>query len=269
VLRYDDRGVAESTGDYESATTADLATDASAALDYLLTREEINPAQIGLLGHSEGGAIAPMIAAERADVAFVIALAGSSVSGYDTLIKQNERLLAANGLTDEEIASRVSWVTTFMDAIIAEDWESVETLLRADYQAEIMRLPEEQQDALGDTYIDEAIAAQMPGLQVWMRYFLLYDPAVDWANVTVPVLAFFGGLDVQVDAEQNAPVLERVLAEAGNTDVTIIVYDNANHLFQAAVTGSVNEYGALEQTFVPELLPAITDWLLARVDVAG
>ncbi|GAB4572961.1 MAG: hypothetical protein Kow0077_13850 [Anaerolineae bacterium] len=270
VLRYDDRGVGDSTGEHETATSADLASDVEAAIAYLLSREDINPAQIGLLGHSEGGVIAPMVAARNPNVAFVISLAGSAVPGYDVLVRQNERLLATAGVSEEEIAARVAWVRTLMDAMLAEDWAQVEGLLREDYARAIADLPAEQRDALGDVeaYIDEQIAAAMPLYRYWMPYFLAHDPAEDWRQVTVPVLAFFGGLDVQVDADQNRPALEAALAEAGNDDVTVITIENANHLFQPAETGSVEEYGALPQEFVPELLPTIADWLLERVTLA-
>lgn len=271
VLRYDDRGVGESTGDYASATSADLATDAEAALAYMLTRDDIRTDQIGLLGHSEGGLIAPMVAARHDEVAFVIALSGGAVSGFDVMIRQNELVLSAAGASEEAIAKQVDWVSELFEAVIAEEWNTVESLLRTNFEEMVAGLSEEQRTALGDTdaYIDAQVEAQLAGMNGWMRYFIMYDPAPDWAQVSVPVLAFFGGLDMQVDAAQNQPVLEAVLADAGNEDVTTVFIEEANHLFQPAITGAVQEYGTLPQEFVPELLPTITAWLLDHIDVAG
>jgi len=266
VLRYDDRGVGGSGGDPTNATSADLATDAEAALDYLLTRPEINPEAIGLLGHSEGGAIAPMIAVQRSDVAFIITLAGTAVDGGAVLIKQNERLLAASGATQEEIDQQVAFVQDLIDLTAAEDWDGLEARLVQGITEQIQALPEDQQAAIGDAeaYAAQYAAQQLPAFQGWYAFFFAYDPAVDWAQVTVPVLAFFGGLDTQVDADQNAPALEAALTEAGNEDFTITRFPTANHLFQDAVTGSTDEYGTLDQTFVPDLLPTIVDWINAR-----
>lgn len=260
VLRYDDRGVGQSWGDHNAATTADFADDAEAAVDYLRARDDIDPAQVGLLGHSEGGIVAPMVAARSPHVAFVIAMAPPSVSGKEVLLLQNQLVLRAGGLPEMMIDARVDFVRQAFDYVIAGDSAELEAHIRADIEASA--------GGLSDDYKQQLVAQQMAGLDIpWMRYFLAYDPAPDWAQTTVPVLAVYGGLDLQVDAEQNIGPLRDALDAAGNMDVTVITLDGANHLFQPAITGSPDEFGRLEQTFVPEFLPTITEWLLARVDV--
>jgi pimeloyl-ACP methyl ester carboxylesterase len=269
VLRYDDRGVGGSTGDPSLSTSADFALDAEAAIAYLQERPEIDPAQIGLFGHSEGALIAAMIAARNPDVAFVISMAGPAVSGYDLLLLQSERVLAGLEMNAEEQAAALVEQQQVMDLVVAEDWEALEALLWETGRKQIEALPEAQRAALGDidTFLAQQIALSMQNMQGWMRYFLVYNPADDWAQVDVPVLALFGGLDVQVDTAQNRPALEAALAEAGNDDVTVESFANANHLFQQAITGSPNEYATLPPDFVPGFLTTISDWLLARVDV--
>jgi pimeloyl-ACP methyl ester carboxylesterase len=271
VLRYDDRGVGESTGDYSTATTDDLATDAAAAVDYLLTRDDIDPDQIGVLGHSEGGTITAMLGATNSEIAFIISMAGTAVNGRDILIVQNQRLMEAEGATQEQIDSQIAFVEELFEVIEAEDNEALETLIyeRALEQAEM--LTAEEREALGDLETYARMSAEQ-GTQTyggaWFQSFLNYDPGVDWAQTTVPVLALFGGKDVQVDAEQNAPVLEAALEEAGNEDYEIVIFPNANHLFQESETGALSEYGELPDEFTPDFLPTIIDWLLERVTVA-
>jgi pimeloyl-ACP methyl ester carboxylesterase len=266
VLRYDDRGVGGSGGDPTNATSADLSTDAEAALDYLLTRSEIDPAAIGLLGHSEGGIIAPMIAVRRSDVAFIVSLAGSVVDGGQLLIKQNERLLEASGATQEEIDQQVAFTEDLIALTAAEDWDGLEALFVQRVTEQIESLPEDQRASIGDVdaYAAQYAAQQLPAFQHWYAFFFAYNPAEDWAKVTVPALALFGDKDLQVDADQNATALQAIVDEAGLEDVTIVRFPTANHLFQDAVTGNVDEYATLDQTFIPDLLPTITDWIHAR-----
>ena len=245
VLRYDDRGVAESTGDHFSAHSGDLATDTEAAVRYLLGRDDINPEQIGLLGHSEGGLIATIVAARNDDVAFMISMAGSAVRGAEILIRQNERIMLASGMDEGEVAAEMENVTLFYELMLAEEWDAMYEVL------------------------EEMGLSDMPPMHedVWFNFFIRYDPTPDLEQITIPVLALFGELDVQVDAEQNVSALEAAMEVSGNEDVTIVVFPDGNHLFQSAVTGSVEEYGTLEQDFLPEFMPTIAEWLLERVDI--
>ena len=268
VLRYDDRGVGQSTGVFEDATLDDFTADAAAGIAYLLSRDEIDAGQVGLIGHSEGGMVASRLGAQDVGLAFIVTLAGPGVSGRDVLMVQNEKIMRVAGATDAQIEGQLAFLDEAFALMNAEDWETLEALLRETIVEQYSQLSAAQQATLGDidAQVDQVTVAQMQSFQAgWFASFINYDPAPDWAQVDVPVLAFYGGLDVQVDAEQNGLPLEAALEAAGNDDVTVIVYPEANHLFQAARTGSLQEYGALEAAFVPELLPDLTAWLLERV----
>jgi hypothetical protein len=270
VLRYDDRGVGQSTGDLSQATTMDFAADAEAGIDALLARQEINPDQIGVFGHSEGGSIAAMLGARNPNVAFVIGMAPPAVSGYDLLVKQIERIALASGLSADQAAQAAEQERQMLDYALDQDWQGAQDYLKQIMMDQIKALPEDQQAALGDP---EALAAQRIPPQIealktpWIQAALTYDVGQDWAKITVPVLALFGGLDAQVDVDQNRSALEAALGQAKNPDVTVKVFPEANHLFLQAKTGSPNEYATLPTDFVPGFLETISDWLLARVTV--
>ena len=268
VLRYDDRGVGGSNGDPVQATSADFADDAEAAFTYLQGRPEIDDQQIGMLGHSEGGIIEAMVAARNPDVAFLISMAGTAVSGYDTLIKQVERLALASGQSAEQATAAADQQRAMMDLIVAQDWTALETALNELAQTQIDALTADQKAALGDVQAaaKQQVAVQLSQLQSpWYQFFLGYDPGEDWAKITAPVLGLYGGNDTQVDADQNTAALQAALDRAGNQDITITVLPTANHLFQNATTGSVQEYAQLDPHLMPEFLAAVSDWLAARV----
>lgn len=270
VLRYDDRGVGGSTGDPMAATSADFADDAEAALAFLQGQAEIDSQQIGFLGHSEGGILAAMVAARNPDVAFVISMAGSAVDGYQTVVKQVERLTLASGASQSEADEAARLQRDVLDLVMLQAWDSLQGALYDIALQQVAALPAEQRAALGDanTLAQQQVAAQMQIFQSpWYQFFLSHDPGEDWAQVTAPVLGLFGGNDTQVDAEQNSAALQNALTRAGNADVTIQVLPTANHLFQDATTGGVDEYAALPPQLMPEFLEAISQWLLARVQL--
>ncbi len=268
VLRYDDRGVGASTGDFASATSADFADDTEAGLAYLLARPDIDPSRVGLLGHSEGGGVAAMVAARNPDVAYVISMAGTAVSGYDTIIRQVELIALAEGLPPEVATEAAAQQRQLLDLVRAEDWETLEEDVAEIARGQVAALPTAEQEVLGDPeqLVQVLTAQQMAALKSdWYRFFLDYDPGEDWVQVTVPVLAIFAELDVQVDPEQNAAAFERAMAQAGNDDFTVAVLSGANHLFQPAETGGPAEYAQLARAFVPPFLPTLSGWLLERV----
>ncbi|MEZ4771433.1 MAG: alpha/beta fold hydrolase, partial [Caldilineales bacterium] len=268
VLRYDDRGIGGSSGDPSQASSADFADDAEAAFTYLQGRPEIDGGQIGMLGHSEGGIIEAIVAARNPDVAFLISMAGTAVSGYDTIIKQVEQLKLASGATAEQAAAAADQQRSLMDLVVAQDWTTLESVMNQMAQAQINALPDDQKAAIGDldAYAKQQVAVQLAQLQSpWYQFFLSHDPGEDFAKVTVPVLGVYGGKDAQVDADVNTAALQAALEKAGNQDVTIIVIPTANHLFQDATTGSVQEYAQLEPHLMPEFLTTISDWLAAHV----
>lgn len=268
VLRYDDRGIGQSGGDPAQATTIDFTDDAEAGFNMLLAHPEIDPKQVGLLGHSEGGIIAATLAARNPDVAFVIGMGAPGVSGYDILLTQVERIARASGASEAEATRAVEQERQILDLVMAKDWQALEDSMYQTMLEQIQAMPQDQQTALGDPeeVMRERILPQIEAMKgPWFQNFLTYDIGQDWAKITVPVLALFGGLDVQVDADQNSPALNAALEKAKNSDVTVKLFPKANHLFQEAVTGSVEEYATLPTDFVPGFLDTIADWLLERV----
>lgn len=260
VLRYDDRGVGHSTGDHESATSADFADDAEAAVTYLGGRADIGP--VGLLGHSEGGLIAAMVAARNADVAFVVSMAGPAVIGHELIMVQQSRIIDAMGISGTYVDDQVALLARQLELVMADDIDGLRALLNdavIEQLADMSDVPAPFQSVedFGQFLVQQEMDQ---AASVWFRFFLTHDPALDWAQVRVPVLGLFGDLDVQVDVDQNMPALEAALAD--NPDVTLISFPTANHLFQDAVTGSLDEYGELPPEFVPDFLPTISEWIV-------
>ncbi|MBX3084990.1 MAG: alpha/beta hydrolase [Anaerolineae bacterium] len=271
VLRYDDRGVGKSTGDFAAATSMDLASDAAAALAYLQTRKDITPTEIGMLGHSEGGMIAAILGSQQQKFAFYVSLAGTAVDGAAILLKQNELIMRANGGTDEQIKTQIDYLTKAFDLMKKGDEKALETLTYEAIKEQVAALPEAQRSQIGDVekYAKEQAAAQAKALMTpWYRYFISYDVGAAWEKTTTPVLAIFGGKDLQVSADQNAPAFEAEMKKAGNKDYKVVIFPKANHLMQEATTGSPNEYATLKQEFLPDVMPTIADWIKARVTIA-
>ncbi len=267
VLRYDDRGVGESTGDFSTSALNDFADDADAAITYLTTRDDIDQDHIGIIGHSEGGAIAAILGARNSEIDFILSLAGLGVSGEEVLLLQTRLMLEAEGATPEEAQAQVDLMTQV--ATLLDDPEALEEAIYNASLAQFEALPQEQQDAIGDieAYARNLAAQQATQLQApSVRALLEYDPAPDWARTTVPVLAIFGGKDKQVDATQNAAPLLDALTEGGNMDVTVAVLPDANHLFQVAGSGAFSEYATLPAEFTPDLLPIIIEWITRQTD---
>jgi pimeloyl-ACP methyl ester carboxylesterase len=262
VLRYDDRGVGQSTGNFSGASSADFADDAAAAITYLLSLPEIDPDQVGLLGHSEGGLVAAMVGARNDDLDFIISLAGPGVPGREVLTLQSRLLMEAEAAGEEAVADQVAFIEELMT--LTDDPEAAEALIYERALEQVQAMQEEERAILGDLEEYARAIAEQTAQQVtgpWFEFFLTYDPAADLAQTDVPVLAIFGGKDTQVDAAQNAPPLAAALLEGGNTDVQLVVLPDANHLFQAAETGGVSEYATLPAEFTPDLIPTILGWL--------
>jgi pimeloyl-ACP methyl ester carboxylesterase len=266
VLRYDDRGVNESTGDYGAATSADLAQDAWAAVRYLRTREELASVPIGLAGHSEGGMLAPMVAAADGELDFVILLAAPGLP-IDSLMLEQRRLVSKSMGVPEVITSRDEQALRDAYTFIKENTElSMEEYEEGLYEvfiAAIDGFPEAMRKSIVDRrayskqYVD---ALKSP----WMRYFLAFDPTEYLEQLTVPVLAMNGFKDMQVPGQENLNGIAAALAKAGNEDLTIAPFMNLNHLFQPADTGSPTEYGTIDITFDEKALQLMVDWLDER-----
>lgn len=264
VLRFDDRGTAKSTGDFNSANTIDFASDVHSAVEYLKTRKDINQQKIGLVGHSEGGLIAPIVASESEDIAFIVLLAGTGISGYDILLLQTEMISKANGMDESDLKVELAFLKGALDIIIKDgNVDKLKTSLTDYAQNGLKEHPEllpEGMDMEGfiKNYVDQLVTP-------WMQYFLKYNPASSLTNVKCPVLAINGEKDLQVPAKINLASIEKYLNEGGNNNVTIKELLNLNHLFQECETGSPNEYATIEQTFSPIALAEISDWILEQV----
>lgn len=269
VLRYDDRGMGGSTTGTMDDTSETYASDVRAAVDYLKGRSEIATTQIGLIGHSEGGIIGPIVATEGEDIAFLVLIGSTGVPGKELLPAQVGAIARAGGATEEETKAAVELEERVIAAVLSgEGMAEVKSELVKQYRDAAMEMTEEQRKALGDVdqWANRVVQAQLDQMALpWMTFFLAHDPAVTLEKVDAPVLALFGGKDAQVPAEMNETAMKAALAKGGNTDVTTKVFPDANHLFQAAGTGSPNEYAKLAPEFLPDFLHTISEWILAHV----
>jgi len=247
VLRYDDRGTAKSTGNFSASTTADFANDAEAAIAFLQTRKEIDPHKIGLLGHSEGGMIAPMIASRNKDVAFIVLMAGPGLKGSDLLLLQTAGVARSMGASDMQIA-----LASGMNKKIYA-WAQLEGTAGTD-SITVFLIKSGQSKEVAEKNAKIATSA-------WLKYFLALDPAPYLSKVTCPVLAINGTKDIQVPCKEDLEVIRTNLEKAGNKHFTIHEFEGLNHLFQHCIKCTVGEYGTLEETMDPEVLKYMGDWL--------
>lgn len=263
VLRFDDRGVGKSTGDHSKATSADFATDVKAGIDYLKTRKDVDAKKIGLMGHSEGGLIAPMVAAAHPDdVAFLVLLAGPGVPGDEILTAQSALIMKAMGAGEDDIAKGLATSKKIYEAIRTEkDDAALSKTLAALAKEAYESLSEKERKELGAN-AKAQVDAQIKMVQSpWFRFFLRYDPRPTLAKVKCPVLAINGENDLQVPPKQSLPEIEKAIRSGGNEHVTIKELPGLNHLFQTSETGAPGDYGQIEETFSPKALEVIGDWL--------
>ena len=239
----------------------------------LLRHAEIDPDRIGLIGHSEGGVVAPLAATRSDDVSFLVLLAGTGVPGDVILRAQLEFLLEDQGATAEEIqTARAQQQRLFSALTTGEGWEEVEQETRRILLESIAAAPESERAAITDidAYVDIVIKQQLMTVQSpWYRSFFEYDPGPVLERLSVPVLALFGELDTQVPAETNAATMVAALSAVDNPDFTLFVLPGANHLFQTAVTGGVGEYSELKAEFVPGFLEHIEEWVSMRTQAVN
>jgi len=254
VLRYDKRGVAKSTGSYALATGEDFASDAEAGVVYLKTRKEIDPHRIGLIGHSEGGQIAPLVASRRSDVAWIVLLAGPGLRGDEILFLQQALIAKAQGAPDEMIAKSHNLNAKLYAAASAEKNPAN---MSADLEAVM------QADELGKQMSPAQRAGAIQQLSSpWFLEFISYDPAPALMKTKCPVLALNGEHDLQVPPKQDLAAIHKALQDGGNKDFQTTEMPGLNHLFQHSATGSPSEYGSIEETFSPEALDLMTTWIL-------
>jgi len=255
VLRYDDRGVGRSTGDFAPATSADFGTDAAAAVRFLLKRAEIDRQAIGLVGHSEGGMVAPIAAAGNDDVRFVILLAGPGTDLTHLMLSQQRLLGLSQGASEEELARMEPVMAQVFAAVAmsagAEDARARVRAVLTPSALAALKAPEASRELLVQRLANE-----------WFRYFLQYQPAASLSRIHVPVLAVNGSLDRQVPADENLAAIKTALAR--NPDVTIRKLEGLNHLFQTARTGAIGEYADIAETMSPVVLNIVAEWIQAR-----
>jgi dienelactone hydrolase len=260
VLRYDDRGTGRSKGSMIKATSLTLADDAEAAVNYLLERTDIDHTRIGLTGHSEGGLIAPIVASRNENIAFIVSLAGPGVNGYTVILKQNRDLSSLSGVSESQINENIRVLGKICEFVIAEeDQRKVAKEAMEWYSKDLADKaldPEERRNRM-TSFTQSLISVNNP----WFRYFLATDPAIFWSKVICPVLALNGEKDMQVNAEQNLPAIREALKKSGNRKVKTTLLPSHNHLFQHCTTGSPSEYITIEETFSPEALALMTDWI--------
>lgn len=261
VLRFDDRGVGESKGDYGAATSADLATDANAAFAWLAARPQIRKDAIGFIGHSEGGMIGPIAMADNPDVAFLVMLAGPGTNLEQLMLSQRRLLGSQMGMSEAQLDKAEPVMSALFKAVAEAD------TVAAGREAALAVMTPEAKAALG-------MPAEMDGSVVvnqvsgpWFQYFLKYDPAPKLARIKVPLLALNGALDRQVPPAENLAAIRA--ATKANPDVTLVELPGLNHLFQDAQTGAIGEYATIEETISPAALELMGTWITERFPTAG
>lgn len=270
VLRVDDRGIGGSTGDFRSSSSADFATDVMAGINYLKTRSDIDVSKIGLLGHSEGGLIAPYVAVRSKDVAFIVSLAGAVVGGKAVNDFQNTLPMLQSGVSKENVASFLELHHPLVDAAITVSNDSVyKTMVQQIFTGWKQKQTSQTIQALVKGPDDLAIQSMQRNYgafrNAWWKFFLTYEPINDLQTLKIPVLALNGEKDEQVEPVSNLAIFKDSFKK-GNKNSKTIEIPGVNHLFQhCKVCGSIPEYLALEETFDTATLSIIGNWIKEQV----
>ncbi len=270
VLRVDDRGAGKTTGQFNTATTKDFAEDVEAGIHYLQSRNDIDPTQIGLMGHSEGGIIAPMVASRNPTIAFIILLAGPGIKITSLMEQQSVDVAKAAGINAKDLEeyrllyrSIVNLIPTIKDTALAfqktiqltKQWEANHTPSTVLNTTGI-------KDENSRIYFARQFVQQLS--TVWFNYFIQINPAIYLSKVKCPILALNGEKDVQVAAADNLKAIQKNASKNKNTDITIMQLPGLNHLFQHCNKCTVDEYGDLEESFSTDALQIIGDWIIKR-----
>ncbi|PSQ76806.1 MAG: hypothetical protein BRD35_05480 [Bacteroidetes bacterium QH_7_62_13] len=259
VLRFDERGVGQSDGTQNGATSADLAGDVTAAVDALARREDVASGEIGIIGHSEGGLIAPMVATQTDDVAFLVLLAAPGLPGDAILADQLKRRIQREGANQRTQALQRGTQERIFEVLkqSADSAEIAKKLENIMIQAQGIR---------GQDMIEREIERLM---NPWLRFFIQHDPRPVLRRVEVPVLALAGAKDQQVAPDTNQTAIANALDAAKTPSATVRTLDGLNHLFQTADTGASSEYGRIEETFDPKAIDVIARWVDDQVELSG
>jgi pimeloyl-ACP methyl ester carboxylesterase len=261
VLRYDDRGVGKSTGNHTLATTKDLAYDVISAAKYLRTRKDIDANKIGLIGHSEGGIIAPMVANIDKRISFIVLMGATGISGTEVSVHLAK--ITRGFPVSDEVAYDLAIRKAIKIASTKKDLSVIKSELKTHYDDAIVPMlkPFIQSETELAKTIDNLIEIRTSH---WNRYFYTYNPANELRNVKCPVLALNGSKDTQVQPEINQVGIRKALSNGKNKDYLVKELPNLNHMFQECETGNMNEYSKIEQTIAPYVLKEVADWISAR-----
>jgi alpha/beta superfamily hydrolase len=262
VLRFDDRGIAKSTGDFNSATTSDFSDDVEAAVQYIKSRNDLDKLEIGLMGHSEGGMIAPMVASRDKAVKFIVLLAGPGVPIKELMLRQISEQLQLSGVSADSIKFSLSMNDKLFTYTIQHPKltatalnQKIDSIIRYDLKYVYHANPSE-------TSIEQMVTAGQALSSPWFRYFISFNPGDYLSKVKCPVLALDGTLDMQVNGKDNLAGIQSDLEKGGNQHFQVILLPDLNHLFQKATTGSVAEYSQIEETVDPVALQTVSDWII-------
>lgn len=253
ILRCDDRGTGKSTGKYKGATADDFASDVKVQIDYLKTRDDIDVSRIGLIGHSEGGVIAPLVASERSDVGFIVMIAGPGINFFEILMAQDSLTDLAEGVSEEKIAHS------------REVNKRVFSMLKQTSDSAAARI--KLKEIFTEMKVDEGTAAQQMSMLTspWFRWYINYEPSVTLQKVKCPVLAVNGEMDVQVPAKADLDAIEDALRKGGNKNYQVVMLPGLNHVLQKCTKCSVSEYSQIEETMNPVALKTIGDWMVKNI----
>ncbi|MET0635542.1 MAG: alpha/beta fold hydrolase [Chitinophagaceae bacterium] len=270
VMRVDDRGIGGSTGDFTKSTSEDFAADVSACVDYLAKRPEVKKSAIGLIGHSEGGMIAPIVASKRKDLGFVVLLAAPGIPISQLMAEQTAAILRSSGVGDSAVKAYIPFYNQFMktltsgeDSLAAvtgarqymDNWASVtdsSVLRQLQLNSPMARLQ----------MLNTLVSV---GRNPWFRYFMAFEPGPYLSKMKMKVLALNGDRDIQVVAESNMKGIRDAFAAGGNKGTTTLILPGLNHLFQTCTKCTVPEYGELQETFSPIAMKEINEWINRNV----
>ncbi len=270
ILRTDDRGVGESTGNFREATSADFALDAEAGIRYLLSRPEVNKKKIGIIGHSEGGMIAPMVASGRNDIAFVVLMAAPGIPIRELMTEQNTAILKSAGLGEKSVSAYSKLYAEMLNKVMASSDSA--KVIQDLYQSAVAWADTTDAETVKELELDQDVkkrelASAIGGAMIspWFRYFLSYDPAPNLRKLRTSVLAINGARDIQVVSSSNLAGISSALRKSKSKNVEIKELPGLNHLFQRCSDCTVIEYSRLEETISPDALKLIGDWLEKNV----
>ena len=268
VLRVDDRGAGKSTGNFSTSTTADFALDVEEHINYAKTLAMIDTTKIGLLGHSEGGLIAPMVAARNKSVAFIVLMAGPGIEIAELMALQNEMVLKSAGISQQAIDAYIPLYKNLMKTIISFDNKEAaiakaKNITKAWFESSDKNLVKLTTNISTEADIDKFATMMTETLSTnWWKFFAAYNPQPTLQKVKCPVLAMNGSADIQVPAAESIKGIEAAFKKGGNKHFVTKQFEGLNHLFQKCTKCTVQEYGELETTIEPEVLETIGNWLV-------